>query len=74
MSDETENDREITTCGVSTSSDRTRMLIYLGSAGSDKSFKFDMPKDLAMYMSNAIERLANWPVARRGAKTLLKAR
>lgn len=74
MNDEPATSCEITTCGVSASADRTNVAIYLGGAGTDKSFKFTMPKDLAIYMSNTIQRLANEPVVPRGAKTPLKAR
>ncbi|MCY4497259.1 MAG: hypothetical protein OXC14_08235 [Rhodospirillaceae bacterium] len=74
MNDETATSCEITSCGVSVSADRSNVAIYLGGAETDKSFKFTMPKDLAIYMSNTIQRLANGPTAPRGAKTPLKAR
>ena len=67
MSDETETNYEVVTCGVSISADRARVSIYLGSTDSDKSFEFVMPKDLALHMSGTIQRLANPTGVQRGA-------
>ena len=63
---------EVATCGVSISPDRTGMSIYLSSTEADKSFEFVMPKDLALYMSNTIQRLVNPNRVPRGAKTSIK--
>ena len=72
MSDETGTSREVTSCGISVSADKTRLFLYLGSTETDKSFEFIMPKDLALHMSNTIQKLASPPGApttiRRGAR------
>ena len=44
MSDETGTSREVTSCGISVSADKTRLFLYLGSTETDKSFEFIMPK------------------------------
>ncbi|MCY4498014.1 MAG: hypothetical protein OXC14_12075 [Rhodospirillaceae bacterium] len=72
MSDETGTSREVTTCGVSVSADKTRLSLYLGSTDSDGAFEFIMPKDLALHMASTIQKLASPPGAptpiRRGAR------
>ena len=72
MSDETGTSWEVTTCGVSVSADKTCLSLYLGSTETDKSFEFIMPKDVALYMSSTIQKLASPPNApttiRRGAR------
>ena len=73
MSDETETNCEVITCGVSISADRARVSIYLGSTESDRSFEFVMPKDLALHMSGTIQRLANPAGVQRGAARGAKA-
>ena len=65
MSDETETNCEVVTCGVSISADRAHVTVYLGSTESDRSFEFVMPKDLALHMSSTIQSGAS-----RGAKAL----
>ncbi len=54
MSDGTGTSREVTTCGVSVSADKTRLSVYLGSTDSDRAFEFIKPKDLALHMSSTI--------------------
>ncbi len=77
MSDETETNCEVVTCGVSISADRAHVTVYLGSTESDRSFEFVMPKDLALHMSSTIQRLANptgvQRAASRGAKAFIKS-
>ena len=68
MSNETGTSREVATCGVSISADRTRVTIYLGSTDSDGAFEFIMPKDLALHMSSTIQKLTSPP----GASTPIK--
>lgn len=73
MSDETETNCEVVTCGVSISADRAHVTVYLGSTESDRSFEFVMPKDLALHMSSTIQRLANPTGIQRGASRGAKA-
>ncbi len=72
MSDETGTGCEVTTFGVSIGADRTNVAIYLGGAGTDKSFEFTMPMDLAIHMASTIQKLADSSgvrsTARRGAQ------
>ena len=58
MSDEPGTGCEITTCGITVSADKSNVSIYLGGNEADKSFKFTMPKDLAIHMARTILKLA----------------
>ena len=59
MSDETVTSREVATCGVSIDADETHVSIYLGGTETGKSFEFTMPRDLALYMSSTMQKLAS---------------
>ncbi len=63
MSDEAGTSCEVATCGVSISANKTHVFIYLGGTETDKSFKFTMPKDLAVHMAGTIQKLASPPGA-----------
>ena len=68
MSYEAGTSCEVATCGVSISADRTQVSIYLGSAETDNSFEFTMPKDLAVHTASTIQKLANPAGARSTAR------
>ncbi len=58
MSDEPGTGCEITTCGITINADKINVSIYLGGDEADKSFKFTVPKDLAMHLASTILKLA----------------
>ena len=60
---------EATICGISVSTDRTRVSIYLGGAEHGETFEFIVPKDLALHMANTIQRLAS-PAAKAFPKAI----
>ena len=74
MSEKTENGGAVVTYGVSICVDGSEVSIYLGTAGSDESFEFVMPKGLAMQMSSTIQRLISPAGDPHGGKSIGKPR
>lgn len=50
--------KEISTCGVSVSADRTQVTLYLGDAGGEKALEVELPRDLAQHLAGTIQKLA----------------
>lgn len=53
--------KEISTCGVSVSADRTQVTLYLGDAGGEKALEVELPRDLAQHLAGTIQKLAAPP-------------
>ena len=53
--------KEISTCGVSVSVDRTRVTLYLGDSDGEEALEVVLPRDLAQHLAGTIHKLAAPP-------------